>query len=313
MPGISWTTEDKQRLADLVRSGHGPLSIYRLGCFAANGHGVRSVDAIAQQIRRMHLASPENSERARKAHERGISVTPEARRQATEFLRRNGSDIPVNVVAEKFGVTISWVRRTLKQLGIQRSWAATAAHPLSRFHDPEYRAKVSRRVSAWAKEKAREHKQELKARRVELLAKSPKLAKRCCEQCGENWPLTPEFFAATKHEESAKTYYLYTCRLCAAANRHKHDESGDHPHPRTERLRRKLTARREEVRKLKAPPQEKRCIACWEDWPLTLEFWRTSKLKSGHTYFEPRCRLCQNSKRRSDERARRARALWGRS
>jgi len=313
MPGISWTSEDKQRLIELVKSGHGPLSIHRLGCFAANGHGVRSVDAIAQQIRRMHLAKPENSERARKAHERGVSVSPEARRQATEFLRRNGSDIPVNVVADKYGVTISWVRRTLKQLGIKRSWAATAAHPLSRFHDPEYRAKVSQRVSAWAKEKAREHEKELKSHRVQLLREKPTLAKRCCEQCGENWPLTPEFFAATQHAETAKTYYLYTCRLCAAANRHTNDDNENRPHPRTERLRRILTERCEEVRALKNPPKEKRCIACWKDWPITQEFWRTSKLQSGHTYFEPRCRLCQNTKRRSDEKARRARAHWGQS
>ncbi len=311
MPGISWTVEDKERLAELVKSGQGPLSIHRLGCFAANGHGVRSVDAIAQQIRRMHLARPENSERARKAHLRGASVPLEARRQATEFLRRNGSDIPVNVVADKFGVTISWVRRTLKQLGIQRSWAATAAHPLSRFHDPEYRAKVSQRVSAWAKEKAREHEKELKAHRVELLRASPKMARRCCEQCGENWPLTPEFFAATKHAETAKTYYLYTCRLCSAANRHNEISNENQTHPRTERLRRTLSERSEEVRALKNPPAEKRCIACWKDWPLTQEFWRSSKLKSGHTYFEPRCRLCQNTKRRSDEKARRARAHWG--
>ncbi|HEY1169777.1 MAG TPA: hypothetical protein VGH19_00280 [Verrucomicrobiae bacterium] len=311
MPGVNWTSEDKEKLADLVKAGHGPLSIHRLGCFSANGHGVRSVDAIAQQIRRMHLASPENSERARKAHQRGASVPLESRRQATEYLRRNGADVPVQVVAEKFGVTISWVRRTLKQLGIQRSWAATAAHPLSRFHNPEYRAEVSKRVSAWAKEKAKEHEQELKAHKVQLLRESPKHAKRCCEQCKETWPLTPEFFAATQHNGSSKVYYLYTCRLCAAANRH-HEDSGDRAHPRTERLARTLNERAEDVRALKHPPKEKRCIACWKDWPLTKEFWRSSELKSGHTYFEPRCRLCQNTKRRSDEKARKARSGWGR-
>lgn len=312
MPGVNWTDEDKQRLTDLVRAGHGPLSIHRLGCFAANGHGVRSVDAIAQQIRRMHLARPENSERARKAHERGASVPLEARLEAMEYLRRNGEDVPVHVVVDKFGVTTSWVRRTLKQLGIHRSWAATAAHPLSRFHDPDYRAKVSERVSAWAKEKAHEHEQELKAHRVQLLKASPKMARRCCEQCGENWPLTPEFYAATQHTGSSKVYYLYTCRLCAAANRHTESDNDNRAHPRTERLRKTLIQRSEEVRALKHPPKEKRCIACWKDWPLTPEFWRTSKLKSGHTYFEPRCRLCQNTKRRSDEKARKARSQWNR-
>lgn len=313
MPGVNWTAEDKEKLTQLVKAGHGPLSIHRLGVFAANGHGVRSVDAIAQQIRRMHLARPENSERARLAHQRGVSVPLEARRQATEFLRRNGADIPVNVVSEKFGVTVSWVRRTLKQLGIRRSWAATAAHPLSKFHDPDYRARVSQRVSAWAKERALEHKQELKKQRTRLFQEAPGMAARCCEQCGEKWPLAPEFYAVTKHPGSSKTYYLYTCRLCTAANRHNDVAEEDRPHPRTERLRRTLSERSEQVRALKSPPPEKRCIACWKDWPLTAEFWRTAKLKSGHTYFEPRCRLCQNTKRRSDEKARKARAHWGRA
>jgi len=310
MPGLIWTSEDKQRLAELVRAGNGPLSIYRQGIFPAHGHGARTLNAIAQQIRRQHLAKPESSERARRAHLRGLSVSEEARQQATEFLRRNGEDIPVDIVADKFGVTVSWVRRTLKAMGVHRSWSATVSHPLSKFHDPNYRAKVSARVKAWAKEKARQHEAELRAHRDQILRNEPTHPARCCEQCRETWPLSPEFFAATKQENTGKTYYLYTCRLCMAANRHSEMSSEHHNHPRTERLRRNLIHRSEEVRHQAIGTVEKRCIACWKDWPLTTEFWRTSKLKSGHLYFEPRCRLCQNTKRRHDEKARRTRAHW---
>lgn len=310
MPGLSWTSEDKQRLAELVRAGHGPLSIHRQGVFEQEGHPVRTVNSIAQQIRRLHLAKPENSERARQAHMRGLSVSAEARQKATEFLRRNGADVPVDVVAEKFGVTISWVRRTLKAMGIRRSWSATVSHPLSKFHDPDYRAKVSARVKAWAKEKARQHEEELRSTREQILLNDPAHTTRCCEQCRENWPLLPEFFAATKQENTGKTYYLYTCRLCMAANRHTEMSNEHRDHPRTQRLRRYLVHRCDEVREQGTGMAEKRCIACWKDWPLTSEFWRTSKLKSGHLYFEPRCRLCQNTKRRHDEKARKSRTHW---
>ena len=60
---------------------------------------------------------------------------------------------------ERFGVTESWVRRTLKRLGISRSWTATVAHPLSKFHDPEYRTAVSRRVKAQAAARAEQRRQ----------------------------------------------------------------------------------------------------------------------------------------------------------
>jgi hypothetical protein len=195
-------------------------------------------------------------------------------------------------------------------MGVHRSWSATVSHPLSKFHDPNYRAKVSARVKAWAKEKARQHESELRMHRDQILRNEPTHPARCCEQCRETWPLSPEFFAATKQENTGKIYYLYTCRLCMAANRHSEMSSEHHDHPRTERLRRNLLQRSEYVRHQALGTVEKRCIACWKDWPLTKEFWRTSKLKSGHLYFEPRCRLCQNTKRRNDEKARRTRAHW---
>lgn len=306
MPGLSWSAEDKKRLEELVRAGLGPLSIHRLGCFSANGHGARSVDAIAQQIRRLHLAPPEHSERARQARLRGMAVDETAKERATEFLQQNGHDVPVEYIAEKFGVTVSWVRRTLKRLGISRSWADTVANPLSRFHDPEYRKQVSARVRQWAKERAAKKQKLLKAQKVQLLTKQPQHKVRCCEHCQEQWPLTADFFPATKEPSTGKTYYLYSCRLCTAERRRENEQHAENP--RTARLKQKLLADREEIRSGKNPPKEKKCIACWEHWPMLPEFWRTTRLKSGHIYFEPRCRQCQNAKRRDDDKARKLRS-----
>lgn len=313
MPGTAWTTEDKARLEQLVRSGQGPVTIQRQGIFQANGHGPRSLHAIAQQIRRMHLAPPESSERARLARLRGRSIPAEQRRRAEEYLRTQGSAVPVHHVVQRFGVTESWVRRTLKRMGISRSWTATVAHPLSKFHDPEYRTAVSRRVKAQAATRAEQRRQRLQVQCARIREAAPSTPMRRCEHCDTQWPLNGEFFPSYPRPQSGRTYYLHLCRLCAAVRRRspREEESGEGL--RSRRLRTQLLRRREEARREATSPGERSCRACWEDWPLTIEFWRASRGKSGQLIFEPRCRLCENSRRRASARARNARRVFARN
>jgi len=323
MPGIPWLPDDKQRLVELVQKGHGPVSIQRLGVLTANGHGPRSLHAIAQQIRRMHLAEPEVSEKARMARIRGRSIPSEQRQRAEEYLRAHGNAVPVHHVVERFGVTESWTRRTLKRLGIARVWAETARHPLSRFHDPTYRAKVSERVRRQARERAADHRSTLVALSEEILASASTTPTRSCERCGVSFPLRSEFFPTCHRATTGQTYYLHLCRGCAAERRRQPKPESANPSSsvdpsrveglRSQRLRRILCARRDDVRAAENPPQDRACLACWEEWPLLADFWRTSRTDKGTLLFDPRCRLCENARRRAASKGRKAREVLARS
>jgi hypothetical protein len=68
MPGYLWTEDEKNLLKELTGRGHGAIRIRRLGHFARTHDGrARTVDAIAQQIRRMKLANAQASARSRRA------------------------------------------------------------------------------------------------------------------------------------------------------------------------------------------------------------------------------------------------------
>ena len=90
--------------------------------------------------------------------------------------------------------------------------------------------------------------------------------------------------------------FFFACKLCAAARRRDPNRSSESP--RTRRLRLRLAARRQDVLTKDPEIQTKNCWVCWKPWPLTREFWRGSRTKTGHLCFDPRCRLCQNAKRR---------------
>jgi hypothetical protein len=321
MPGITWLTEDKQRLAELVREGHGPVAIQQLGLLTANGQAPRSLHAIAQQIRRMRLAEPEVSEKARQARIRGRSVPAEQRLRAEEYLRSHGESVPIHHVVQRYGVTESWTRRILKRMGIARSWQSTAAHPLSRFHDPDYRASVSERVRRQARERGdRQRQASLRLSEV-VMGSDPNHPTRQCEQCNKVWPLSAQFFPACQRASTGQTYYLHLCRSCAAERRRtnkrietqsRHGMHGDEG-LRSVRLRRVLTARRAALKESGSAITERSCRACWENWPLISDFWRSSRTSSGTVVFDPRCRLCENSRRREAAENRRARQVHART
>lgn len=321
MPGITWLPEDKERLADLVRQGHGPVAIQQLGVLTANGHGPRSLHAIAQQIRRMRLAEPEVSEKARQARLRGRSIAPEQRVRAEEYLRTHGDSVPIHHVVQRFGVTESWTRRVLKRMGITRSWQNTASHPLSRFHDPDYRAAVSARVRRQARERGERQRQAALQRSEQVLCANPNHPTRQCEQCNRSWPLDAQFFPACQRASTGQTYFLHLCRGCAAERRRtikrvetqsRHGTHGEEG-LRSLRLRRVLVARRAALKESGTPTAERSCRVCWENWPLIPDFWRSSRTSSGNVVFDPRCRLCENARRREAAENRRARLVHART
>ncbi len=323
MPGIPWSPDDKSRLVELVQKGLGPVSIQRLGVLTANDRRPRSLHAIAQQIRRMHLAQPEISEKARMARMRGRSITAEQRHSAEDYLTTHGSAVPIHHVVERFGVTESWTRRSLKNLRISRVWAETAAHPFSRFHDPGYRAEVSARVRRQARERAAAHRATLVALAEKILSSSPTVPRRSCENCGHSFPLQSEFFPACHRATTGQTYYLHLCRGCAAERRRQPKSqpdglsaTGDLSRDeglRSQRLRRILCERRDNVRTAENRPQERACRACWQEWPLLSDFWRTSRTQKGTVLFDPRCRLCENARRRSASKGRITRKVLAQS
>lgn len=321
MPGIPWLTEDKQRLAELVRQGLGPVAIQRSGVLTAKGEAPRSLHSIAQQIRRMHLAPPELSEKARLARLRGRSVPMEQRVRAEEYLRSHGDSVPIHHVVQRFGVTESWTRRCLKRMGIHRSWQSTASHPLSKFHDPEYRASVSARVRRQARERGDKQRQQALRMADEVLSQNPSHPTRQCEKCSKSWPLTADFFPACQRASTGQTYYLHLCRGCAAERRRSNkgvetqSRHGMHGVEglRSMRLRRVLTARRASLKETGTPVQERSCRVCWENWPLLTDFWRSSKSGNGKVVFDPRCRLCENARRREAAENRRARQIHART
>lgn len=316
MPGTVWTPEDKRRLEDMVRSGLGPVAIQRCGALTATANGPRSLHAIAQQIRRMHLASPALSERARRARIRGRSLTEEQRRRTEEYLKSQGQNVPIRHVVQRFGVTESWVRRALKRLGIQRTWTESVAHPLSRFHDPDYRRSVSERVKNWAANRSESRRQQFNLRCEQVRAEHPGQELRRCDECRGEWPLTGEFFAAYPRPAAGRTYFLHLCRLCAAARRRQHEPVSQRELQeglRSRRMRRELAAQRDQVRATPAAAPERACRACWENWPLLPLFWRSSRTKTGKVVFDPRCRICENARRRSAAKSRAARERFAQS
>jgi hypothetical protein len=303
MPGYPWTEDEKNLLRELTAHGNGAIRIGRLGHFVRthDGRG-RTVDGIAQQIRRMNLANPQASARSRRARKRP-PLSPQAVGATKAYLRLQGADIPIWHVCEKFGVTESWVRGILLELGIKRSWKASVAHPLSKFKSLEFRRAVALRVRAQVTQRMHDLLLQMKQSRNKLLGQFPGTGQRACDQCNEPWPLTEEFFQGST--TGKKIYFLYACRVCAAARRREVNRSSESP--RTRRLRLRLAARRQDVLTNEPAIQTKNCRACWKAWPLTLEFWRGSPTKTGHLCFDPRCRLCQNAKRREARKERRTR------
>src|SRR5262249_54302864 len=200
-------------------------------------------------------------------------------------------------------VSESWVRATLGKLGISRSWRGTAAHPLSKFKSWEFRRAVASRVKAWARRRRENLALQMKRRRLEVLATQPGIGQRVCDQCHETWPLTEEFFQS--FPSAKKIYFLYACHICAPARRRDKNPTGESP--KTRRLRIQLEARREQVLASQPETQTKNCRVCWNPWPLTREFWRSSRTKAGNLCLDPRCRLCQNARRREAAKARCAR------
>src|SRR6266404_909440 len=240
MPGYPWTEDEKNLLKELTAHGNGAIRIRRLGHFASTHHGrARTVDAIAQQIRRMKLANGQASARSR--HARQLRPpTPEVVQATKAYLRLHGADIPIWHVCEKFGVTGSWVRGTLVELGIKRSWKESAAHPLSKFKSLEFRRAVALRVKAQTTRRMQQLLLQMKQSRANILRQFPAIGQRVCDQCNESWPLTEEFFEGFPNRK--KSYFLYACRICAAARRRDPTRSSESP--RTRRLRLRLAVRR---------------------------------------------------------------------
>jgi hypothetical protein len=68
---------------------------------------------------------------------------------------------------------------------------------------------------------------QMKQRRTELLGAGLGIGQRVCDECNEAWPLTEEFFQAFPNGRN--TYFLYACRVCAAARRRNPNRTSESP------------------------------------------------------------------------------------
>ena len=216
-----WTEREEKVLVLLAKQrGLGARSIKQRGFFS-EGEGdslhSRSVDSIAQKIRRHGLVDPERSRRARYSKR----LDREERRRLRDDLRKNPRHLTTEEFAGEYGVAPSTIRRYRKKWRIPYSWHEAMSLPASQERREQLSAETrDRNLANWERRKQEMRQQFIAARRkaeqtARRKGREPKL--RQCSTCGESWPATKTFFAPSpkrRDGEIVRTYLRRSCRVC---------------------------------------------------------------------------------------------------
>jgi hypothetical protein len=111
-----WTIQEIRALKNFVTNLHfSSRSIVKKGLLKG-----RSVDSIAQMMRRLHLsANPAHSRTMKRARR----LSPAERTKLKAYLVGPGRKTPSRQVCERFNMTIAAVNRHRKLLGVALSWS----------------------------------------------------------------------------------------------------------------------------------------------------------------------------------------------
>ena len=205
-----WSETEILRLTSLAQQRLSAAAMHAAGFFPD-----RSVDSIAQQMRRLRLGDPVRSRRQRRATRlRGMQLA-----QFHAYLKTHARITPTRVIAKKFGVSRGTVKRHLAQRGIRVTWHDAMAMPSSKLR--QRRIAHQRNLKRWARWRV------IEARRLPVLFEKLKgmnaaLEMRVCQSCARTWYATDDFFKPRPKRRDRSVIRVYlsrSCRICLAGAR----------------------------------------------------------------------------------------------
>ncbi len=325
MPGTRWKPKELQALESLRRAGVGVIDI-------VNDPEVlpgRTLDAIAQMVRRKRWADPEASKRCREVEK----LEGEAHRIFVKFLRDHGA-APIEQLVLAWN---KWAR--------EREWPTVSPsrviYWLGKLNIPHSRGQAW--CSKFAKKKRNEKKAErfvdreaeLKRRiELELIAVTAEAQQRRgrqqkCGHCRNSWPIHEDFFAHLPRTFAfggmALTGFQFEfCKFCQRTTdwrlllyRAYGKETQHLVSMRRDQLRKGLDAAHDEIMKAelakcrkriygKGRPPTRVCIRCATTWPLERKYFRPNRgLADGSPTFRAICAFCDDMYARRIDRLRR--------
>ena len=219
-----WSAREKHVLVILGQKRQlGARSIKSRGFFvptdnkAAAGWKERSIDSIAQKMRREGYVDPLRSLRAKLARR----LTPEERRRLRKQLRQNPRKKSTEEFAQEYGVAPSTIRNYRKRWGIKHSWHIAMSLPAARRKRKRLAEETrTRNTARWAQRKKELRNTLLKSTKQMLKkerGKRRKIEWRRCQKCQTEWPATKRFFAPSPKRRDGSviaTYLRRSCRVC---------------------------------------------------------------------------------------------------
>ncbi len=177
----------------------------------------RTKDSISKMMGRHDLGDPAIKERARNAQR----FDSEHRAAFEQFLQGEGRMLPTIVIARQSGLAQKTVTAYRRRLGIQLSWReARSSEEFQRQQRKRAIAFVAHTRERW--QQWRERKKTTWEKLREQLSHRPDSPPaRVCQECGERWFATREFFHVRTRQSpgGVKVSFCRTCRLCRAERR----------------------------------------------------------------------------------------------
>lgn len=219
-----WSAREKHILVILGQKRRlGARSIKARGFFVPSNKKVsagwkeRSVDSIAQKMRREGYVDPLRSLRAKLARR----LTPQEQRQLRKALAKNPQKKSTEEFAVEYGVAPSTIRNYRKRWRIKHSWQIAMSLPAARSKQKRLAEETrTRNTARWAQRK-KELRNALRKSTERLLKKvrgnRKKIKWRRCQKCGSQWPANKRFFASSPKRRDGRviaTYLRRSCRAC---------------------------------------------------------------------------------------------------
>ena len=205
-----WDHEEIELLKSFTAQGYSARRIVDKDYFP-----YRSIDSVAQQMRRRRLGNPILSRRQRKA----TRLKGTALARFHRYLRTHARHTSTNVIAKRYHVSRGTVKRHLRQLGIVVTWRDAMAMPPTRTRLQRLaRARNLRRWAQW---------RDLQERRLKVLVRKLRemhidVERRTCNSCGRTWYATEEFFKLRPKRRNGRVVAVYlsrACRICLSRRR----------------------------------------------------------------------------------------------
>ena len=208
-----WTFPELKKLTAFTQEyGFSASFIAQMGLLPG-----RSKDSISKMMGRHGLGNPAVKARARQARR----LDPARREEFRQFLLGEGRLLPSIEAARQWGVAQKTVTAYRRRLGIRLTWEeARSSDDFKRQQERRAEAFVEHTRERWRQ--WRERKKAVWERLRHDLAQRPDCpAPRVCQDCGEHWYASREFFHVRMRRLSdrVKVSYSRVCRLCRAEQR----------------------------------------------------------------------------------------------